>query len=105
MAGFVAMHIAADQAVDRDVLVVGIILFGQFHVEQLVEPLAEHFFAAHACHQLNGIVRDMEGIIPRIAFDEALAIGLERIEILFERAVSEAGRGETVGRVEYIPVG
>ena len=94
MARFVAVHIAAHQAVGSDVFVVFVILFRQIHAEEFVEALAEHFFAAHHAHHAKDVVGHVEREVPRVALDKALVVSLIRVHAFFKPSVGIARAGE-----------
>ena len=95
MARLVAVHIAAHQAVGRDVFVVFVILFRQIHAEEFVKALAEHFFATHHAHHAKDVVGHVEREVPRVSLDKALVVSLIRIHAFLKLSVSIARAGKT----------
>ena len=104
VAGLVAVHISAYEALRRDVLVVGIVFRGQVHGEQPVQPVAEGSLAAHAFHHPIYVVRHMEREVPRVALDESLAVGLIGVQVFLELPVAVAWRRKPCPPVEGVAV-
>ena len=87
VAGLVAMDISADQAVFRDVLVLGVGIFREVVVEELVEIRDKLFLTAHKFHYAIDILRGMEAEIQRVALDKSLSHRLHDVEVLLVGAV------------------
>ena len=84
MAGFIAMHISANQAFFRYILVVFIVLFRQMHREQLIQFVYKHSLPSHQVHHAKYVMRHMEREVPGISLNEPLTIGLQHIKVLLE---------------------
>ena len=84
MAGFIAMHISANQAFFRYIFVVLIILFRQMHGEQLIQFVYKHSLPSHQVHHAKYVMGHMEREVPGISLNEPLTIGLQHIKVLLE---------------------
>ncbi len=87
MARLVAVHIATDQAVLRDVLVSGVGIFRKVMVEELVQGGDELLLTTHQLHHAVHVLRSVEREVQRVALDEAFSHSLHDVEILLESAV------------------
>ena len=104
MTRLVAVDIAADQAVLRDVLVVRVCIFGKVVVEEFVKGGYEFLLSTHQCHGSVDILGNVEGEIQRIAFDEAFSNRLHDVEVFLEGPVRVLRPAEAEISVEYISV-
>ena len=104
VARFVAVYVSPDEAVSRNVLVVGIIYRWQIHAEERIEPLSEHLLAPHHGHQPKDIMRRMEREVPSVALYEALIESLIGIQISLESPVAIARAGKSRLRMEDVAV-
>ena len=92
VAGLVAVHVSAEQAFGRNVLIISVAVLGEVASEEVVEVGYELLVAAHNLLQAVHVLGHVEGIIQGIAFNESLAYGLLYVEIFLEGAVGVAGR-------------
>ena len=104
MAGLVAVYVASDEAVGCDVFVVDIVFLGQIHGEQGIELVEEMFFSAHALDESEGVVRNMEGVVPCVSLYESFAIGLIGVEVGFKGGIAMAWAGKAFAGVEGVAV-
>ena len=104
VAGLVAVHVAAHEAVGRNVFVVLVVAFGQVHLKEAVQSLAEYGFAAHCLHHSAHIVGHVEGEIPSVALNESLAIRLVGVHIGLEASVGIARAGKTACGIVHIAI-
>ena len=104
VARLVAVDISAQQAVGRDILVLGIVFLRQVHRKERVETCREGAVATHKVNQAADVVRSVEREVPRVALDEALAVGLQRVEVGLEAAVGVARAREALLAVEDVAV-
>ena len=98
------MDIAADEAVCGNVFVVSVIDFRKVFPEEDVQFVDEGLVSAHQVDVAVHILRDMEGEVPRVAFDETLVISHADVEVRFPSAVAVFGAGEAEGGVEQVAV-
>ena len=104
VAGLVAVHVAAHEAVGRNVFVVLVVAFRQVHLEEAVQSLAEYGFAAHCLHHSAHIVGHVEGEIPGVALNESLAIRLVGVHVGLEASVGIARAGKTACGIVHIAI-
>ena len=104
VAGLVAVHIAAQQALRSDIFVVGVAILWKVAAEEVVQVGDELLVAAHQLLQAVDILRHVEGIVQAVALDKSLTHSLFDVEFRLETAVGIAWTGEAQGRVEYVLV-
>ena len=102
--GLVAMDIAADEAVRGNVFVVSVIDFREVFPEEDVQFADERLVAAHQVDVAVHVLRDMEGKVPGVALDEALAESHPDVEVGFPSTVTVLGTGEAEGGVEEVSI-
>ena len=104
MTGLIAMNVSSHQTVGRDILVVGVILWGQIHAEEFIQTLAEFGFASHLRHQAHDIVRNMKGEVPGISFNKTFVVGLVGIHPFLEFPIAVSRAGKTRVRVVHVAI-
>ena len=104
MARFVTVHVVAHQPLFVYIFRMFKIFGRQVHRKERVETTHKPFLSAHQTHQSVDIVRYEERIVPRIAFDKALSVGIEQVKIFFERPVLMFRAGKTQQRIKNIAI-
>ncbi len=104
VARLVAVDIHAQQPLARDVLGLGKVLVGQELGEEAVEARREPSVAPHQGDEPVGIVGHVHRVVPRVALDESLPVGVVAVEIGLPAAVLHAALREARRRIEDIAV-